>query len=118
MAGSVKTRSDPVPKYIMPDGSEPEYERILKQLQDFRNPLIGRSYYYIRSGKEFSNLCRIVHGRGKVYFHEIVNHRQHGISDEDINEAVRQCQDFPVLSGYYPISSHIEMKLRALIDFD
>jgi len=119
MAGSAQTKSgDPVPRYLMPDGSEPEYERILEQLQNFHNSLIGRSYYYLRNERDFSNLCRIVHGGGKVYFHEIVNHREYGISDDDIDVAIRQCPVTPVLPGYYPISSHIEMKLRALTDPD
>ena len=39
----------PLPQYIMPDESEPEYELILEQLQDYRKSLIGSSYYYIRA---------------------------------------------------------------------
>lgn len=110
------TGMDPLPRYIMPDESEPEYEIILKQLQDYRKSLIGKSYYYIRAGDEGCYLCRIVHGGGKVFFHEIVDHRQEGISDEDIEESVKMDTGSFTLPGHYHISPHIEMKLRALYD--
>ncbi len=102
----------------MPDGSEPEYEKILEELQNYRNSLIGRSYYYIRNRDESYFLCRIVHGGGQIFFHEIVDHRQHGISDDDIDDAIRQNENSQLVTGYFPISDHIEMKLRALTDFD
>ncbi len=79
----------PLPQYIMPVASEPEYELILEQLQDYRQSLIGTSYYYIKAGDERCCLCRILHGGGKVFFHELVDHERHGISDEDIEESVR-----------------------------
>jgi hypothetical protein len=46
----------PLPQYIMPDASEPEYPLILEQLQDYRQSLIGSSYFYIRAGEECNNL--------------------------------------------------------------
>jgi hypothetical protein len=107
---------DPLPRYIMPDESEPEYELILEQLQNYRKSLIGPSYYYIRANDERCCLCRIVHGAGKVFFHEMVDHRQHGISDEDIEESVKQDTGAFTLPGHYHISPHIEQKLRALYD--
>jgi len=106
----------PLPQYIMPDGSEPEYERILEQLQNYQNSLIGSSYYYVRADEENCSLCRIVHGGGKIYFHELVDHRKHGISDEDLEESVRQDTGSFSLSGYYPVSPLIEQKLRVLYD--
>jgi len=38
-----------VPRYIMPDTSEPEYEDILEQIQQYRKSQIGSSFYYIRA---------------------------------------------------------------------
>jgi len=102
----------------MPDGSEPEYKKILEELQNYRNSLIGRSYYYIRNRDESYYLCRIVRGGGTVFFLEVVDHWQHGISDEDIDEAIRQNESSQLATGYYPISAHIEMKLRAFTDFE
>jgi len=107
---------DPLPRYIMPDESEPEYEHILEQMQNYRKCLIGASYYYIRAGGEQSCLCRIVHGGGKVFFHEMVDHRQHGISDEDIEESVRLDSGSFTLPGHFHISPHVEQKLRVLYD--
>jgi hypothetical protein len=106
----------PLPQYIMPDESEPEYELILEQLKEYHNSLIGSSYYYIRAGDEHCCLCRIVHGGGKVFFHELVDHHKHGISEEDIEWSVKQDTGSFTLPGYYPISSHIEQKLRILYD--
>jgi hypothetical protein len=100
----------------MPDGSEPEYELILEQVQDYRQSLIGNSYYYIRAGDERYCLCRIIHGGGKVFFHELVDHDRHGISNEDIEESVRLDTGSFSLPGYYPISPHVEQKLRVLYD--
>ena len=106
----------PLPQYIMPDESEPEYELILEQLQDYRKSMIGSSYYYIRAGDERSCLCRIVHGGGKIFFHELMDHRKHGISDEDIDDSIRRDTGSFSLPGYYPISPHVEQKLRILYD--
>ena len=106
----------PLPQYIMPDESEPEYELILEQVQDYRQSLIGNSYYYIKAGDERCCLCRIIHGGGKVFFHELVDHDRHGISDEDIEQSVRMDTGSFSLPGYYPISPHVEQKLRVLYD--
>ena len=108
---------EPLPRYSMPDSSEPDYEEILEQVQEYQTSFIGNSYYYIRTDESYSSLCRIIHGGGRVFFHEIVDHRTHGISDEDLERAI--CEDFGIFSlpGHHPISPHIEMKLRALLDF-
>ena len=106
----------PLPQYVMPDASEPEYELILEQLQDYHKSLIGSSYYYIRAGDDRSCLCRIEHGGGRIFFHEMVDHHKHGISDEDIEMAIRRDTGTFALPGYYPVSSHIEQKLRILYD--
>jgi hypothetical protein len=106
----------PLPQYIMPDESEPEYELILEQMQNYRKSMIGSSYYYIRAGDERSCLCRIVHGGGKVFFHEMVDHHKHGISDDDINESVRLDNGTFSLPGHHSLSPHLEQKLRILYD--
>jgi hypothetical protein len=108
---------EPLPRYIRPDALIPEYEEILEQLHDYHRSLIGSSYYYIRAENERKSLCRIVPGAGKIFFHEIVNHEQHGISEEDLEAAVIQNTGSFSMAGYYPISSHIETKLRVLTDF-
>lgn len=106
----------PLPHYAMPDKSEPPYERILEQLQDCPNALIGSSYYYVRADEERCYLYRIIHGGGRIFFHEQVDYRKHGIDDEDIEESMRLGSGSFDSSGYYPISPHLEQKLRVLCD--
>ncbi|MFA5236487.1 MAG: hypothetical protein WC362_01360 [Methanoregula sp.] len=108
---------EPLPRYAMPDGSEPEYEAIIEQIQYQRKSMIGSSFYYIRAGvtDEFC-LCRIIPGGKKIFFHEIVDHQKYGISDEDMQEAVKYDTGTFTLPGHIHISPHIEQKLRALLD--
>lgn len=106
----------PLPRYSMPDESAPEYELILDELQDDRRSLIGSSFYYIKSDEIGFALCRIIHGGGKIYFHEIVDHPKYGISDEDIELSATLDPGTFALPGHYHISTLIEQKLRALND--
>ncbi len=79
---------EPLPRYTMADGSAPEYEAILQQIQNYHISMIGRSFYYIHAGQtDELSLCRIIPSGGKIYFHEIVDHRKFGISDDDMEEA-------------------------------
>jgi hypothetical protein len=110
--------AEPLPRYIMPDESEPEYAAILEQLEQYRNSQVGMSYYYIRAGENTNVLCRIIPGGKNVFFHEIVNHHQHGISDEDIEESVMRDTGAFTLPGHFHISPHIEKKLRSLLEFE
>jgi hypothetical protein len=105
---------EPVPRYINPDHSAPDYDAIMEQLQNYQASQIGTSYYYIRADENLCALCRIFSGGGKIFFHEIVNHEKHGISEEDILESVKQDPGLFTLPGHYYISPHIEAKLRAL----
>ncbi|WP_292423222.1 hypothetical protein [Methanoregula sp.] len=107
---------EPLPRYINPDTSIPEYEKILEQLQDYQSSLIGSSYYYIRAENDRMSLCRIMPGAGKLFFHEIVDHDKHGISEDDLEEAINHNTGSLSTPGYYLISPHIEMKLRVILD--
>jgi hypothetical protein len=107
---------DPVPRYIMPDASEPDYVAILEQLQEYQSSRIGSSYYYVHAGGESCSLCRIVHGGGKIFFHEVVDHEKHGISEDDLEEAIQQDTGILTIPSHHPISSHIESKLHAILD--
>ncbi len=106
----------PLPHYEMPDGSIPPYKEILEQVLQHENYQIGISYYYIHATDTDCHLCRIIHGGGKIYFHELVDHEKHGISEDDISEAVRLGSASFSIPDYYPISPHIEQKLRILTD--
>lgn len=105
-----------LPRYIMPDASPPDYEAILAQLQEYHSSLVGSSYFYIRADDMAPMLCRIVYGGGKIYFHEVVDHEKHSISEDDIEDAIRLDTGALTLPGHYLISPHIEMKLRTLYE--
>jgi hypothetical protein len=62
-------------------------------------------------------LCRILPGGGKIYFHEIVDHEKHGISEDDLEEAISLDTGLFSKPGYHPVSAHIETKLRVLLDY-
>ena len=118
MPTAKKTASiEPLPRYIMPDASVPAYDEILAQLQEYHRSLIGSSYYYVRTEKDRITLCRIMPGAGKLFFHEIVDHEKHGVSEDDLEEAVSLGEGSFTTSGYYPVSAHIETKLRVLLDY-
>lgn len=116
-AGSID--KEPLPRYAVPDQSEPEYEAILEQIQDQRKSMIGSSFYYIRA-KEADELClcRIVPSAGSIFFHEIVDHEKHGISYDDLEDAQRHDTGIFNLPNHYHISILIEKKLRTLLDAD
>jgi hypothetical protein len=107
---------EPVPRYIMPDQSTPNYELILEELHNHGRSQIGSSYFYIKKSDDWISLCRILYGGGKVFFHEIMDHQRHGISEDDIDQAVQQGASLTTLPDHYFISPHIEMKLQTLID--
>jgi len=108
---------EPLPRYIMPDASVPAYDEIMEQLQEYHRSLIGSSYFYVRTENDRISLCRIVPGAGKLFFHEVVDHEKHGISEDDLEEAVSQGEGSFTTPGYYPVSAHIETKLRVLLDY-
>ncbi|MGA2122418.1 MAG: hypothetical protein ABSG49_10330 [Methanoregula sp.] len=117
MSSVKKTVSiEPLPRYIMPDASVPAYDDILEQLEEYHRSLIGSSYYYIRTENDRKSLCRIMPGGGKIFFHEIVDHEKHGISEDDLEEAVSQGTGSFSTPGYYPVSAHIETKLRRVLE--
>lgn len=107
---------EPLPRYIRPDAAVPEYEEILAQLQEYHRSLIGSSYYYVRMENNMKYLCRILPGGGKIYFHEIVDHGKYGITEDELEEAVSLDKGSFSTPGYYPVSSHIETKLRVTLN--
>ena len=54
---SAKSDRKPLPRYAMPDGSEPEYGAILEQIQNYRKSMIGSSFFYIQARPGKSPAC-------------------------------------------------------------
>jgi hypothetical protein len=100
---------DTVPRFVMP---EPDYDYILEQLYESTTSPIGSSYFYLRVLGDSVSLCRIVHGGGQVFFHETVDHRKQGITDNDLDEAIQKDPGVFPAPGYHVISPHIEARLR------
>lgn len=105
-----------VPQYVMTDHSMPNYELILEELHNHGKSQVGSSYFYIKKIDDCCSLCRILYGGGKIFFHEVLDHDKHGISDVDIDQAVIQGSALVALPDHYFISPHIEMKLHTLIN--
>lgn len=107
--------SKAVPRYVMPDASVPACETILEHLCEHHNVCIGSSYYYISAyGKEHM-ICRIVYTNENISLHEILDHEQYGISEDDIMNAIRLDTGSIKLPNIYRISPHIETKLRIIL---
>jgi hypothetical protein len=92
-----------------------DYETVMDHLEEFGQPIIQSSYYFIRPGREDLNLYRLSIV-GNLYSCETVDHDSFGITDDDLEYAVSSSgEDFPY-EGYYPISVVIIRKLEALLD--
>jgi hypothetical protein len=92
------------------------YSEILEWLSDSRESYIGSSYYYIRSCSDNPTICRLNITGGSLYSQEVLDHNKYGISDEDLDEAILFREEEPEIPGHYPISIHIEKKLRTILD--
>ena len=98
---------------FIPGMAELDYDQILQQLAESATSRIGSSFFYLRSRGDNISLCRIVHGGGKIYFHEIMDHRQQGITDTELEDAVRSDRGIFSVPGYHVISLPIGTKLRS-----
>lgn len=98
------------------DEPESDLDMLFFQLQEYRKSLIGSSFYFIRADQPSPALCRLIYGGGRLYSTEILDHEQHGISDEDIEEAIKHDRESMNIPGHHHISPHIEKKLRVLFE--
>ncbi|HUK92999.1 MAG TPA: hypothetical protein VLU98_03070 [Methanomicrobiales archaeon] len=99
-------------------GAEPgvELEEFICCIREEIRAMVGGHYYFIQVEEECATLCRVplsAPGRAR---HEVMDHVQHGISDDDLLHALRILGAHCSQPGYYRISGHIEGKLRALLD--
>ena len=106
----------PLPRFV-PDMPEPDYDRILGHLAESAISRIGSSFFYLRTQGDHIALCRIMHGGGKIFFHETMDHRLQGITDCELEEAVRDDPGIFDGPGYHLISPQIEAKLRTWAAF-
>jgi hypothetical protein len=96
--------------------AESEFDQIIAHLSEYGTAMIGRSYFFIGSQGNYPSLYRAIVGYGRIYSSEVIDHHHYGISDDDIDHALRIAPPPCEIKGYYPISGHIEKKLRVLFD--
>jgi hypothetical protein len=75
---------------------------------------IGFHYYWIQRIQGFPELCRLAVRRDSLILYEVLQHDILGISDDDLEDAVRLANGELYLSRDYPISDHIKRKLQIL----
>jgi hypothetical protein len=94
------------------------YSIVLERVQKDRRALIGNNYYFIRVRESNPHLCRIPASPQKVPREETLDHECHGISGYELEDAVRKLVGDPCPVGCFPISGHIEHKIRVLLEFE
>jgi hypothetical protein len=96
--------------------AESEFDQIIAHLSEYGTAMIGRSYFFIRSQGDYASLYQTNVGYGRIYSSEVIDHHRYGISDDDIDHALRIAPPACEIKGYFPVSGHIEKKLRVLFD--
>ena len=101
---------------LLEEGGDPDLKEFMGGVEEDIRAMVGKHYYFIRVRGEGPALCRVpLFTKGKLPKY-VVDHIQHGISDEDLYHAIGVKEGNPSPEGYYKISDHIEGKLRALLD--
>ena len=101
---------------LLDEGAEPDLGDFMGGIEDDIRAMVGKHYYFIRVDVAGPALCRVpLFTKGK-FPREVMDHDQHGISDEDLYHAIGVKEGISSPQGYYRISDHIEGKLRALLD--
>jgi hypothetical protein len=98
------------------ESSGQELEEFVCCVKEEIRAMVGEHYYFIQVKEECAMLCRVpLFAEGRTR-HEVMDHVQHGISDDDLCHAIGVRGGNASPPGYYRISDHIERKLRALLD--
>ncbi|HUK38763.1 MAG TPA: hypothetical protein VLV30_06590 [Methanomicrobiales archaeon] len=115
--GNRRGRDSPSPdRRRNPGIPEQDLEEFICCIRHEVRALVGGHYYYLEVREECPCLCRVPHLAVELSAHEVIDHLMHGISDEDLDHALRMRAGRGYRPGYYEISDHIEKKLRALLD--
>ena len=118
-SGPKRRKQEPAREQGIPGGgrsSGGDLDEFMCCVREEIRALVGGHYYFIEVTEECTTLCRAPHHARDEIRHEVIDHLQHGISDEDLEHAVRMRKGHGFPPGYYEISDHIERKLRALLD--
>ena len=111
---------DLLPRYEYPGQLEEnipdllDYERMIEHLEEYGQPVIQSSYYFIRFHQGEYSLHRIMTA-GNLYSCGQVDHDEYGISDEDLEFAAGTPGEAFPFEGYFPVSGLIITKLEAIL---
>jgi hypothetical protein len=96
--------------------AESDFDQIIGHLSESGTIMIGPSYFFIRTQGNSASIYRTNISYGGIYSSEVFDHLSYGISDDDIDDALLVADPECEIQGFYPISEHIEKKLRILFD--
>jgi hypothetical protein len=85
----------------------------LERMGGDRRAAIGDFCYYITVLDDAAHLCRQPLEKSRRQDLEVVDHEHHGISNDELEDSVRKAAGDHLVEGHYPLSVHIEKKLRA-----
>jgi hypothetical protein len=101
---------------LLQEGGDPDLSAFMKGVEEDIRARVGSHYYFIRCGVGGPALCRVpLFTKGK-FPREVIDHAQHGVTEDDLYHALGVPEGSATVQGYYRISDHIEGKLRALLD--
>jgi hypothetical protein len=86
----------------------------LEETDIYASMLIGSHRYWIRVWGGITELCR--RKDDQLIAYEVLRHEQLGISDDDIEDAIRQANGEVTVNRDYPVSDHIRRKLQILYE--
>jgi hypothetical protein len=101
---------------LLEEGGDLDLKEFMGGVEEDIRAMVGKHYYFIRVGAEGPALYRVPLFTREKLPKYVMDHIQHGISDDDLYHAIGVKEGNPSLPGYYKISDHIEGKLRALLD--
>lgn len=100
------------PQYCLIKKAMPSYDLIWREPMDSSQIPEVFSQYFIRAEQGQGAVCGIRARNGSVMFYEIVDNLHAGISDEQIQEALRDPANACPLPGYYYLPREMAEKLR------
>jgi hypothetical protein len=98
------------------EGEDPDLQEFMRGVEEDIRAMVGKHYYFIWCGAGGPSLCRVPLFTKGTFPREVLDHSQHGISENDLFDALGEGEGHYEVPGYYRISDHIEGKLRALLD--
>ncbi len=85
------------------ESSEEEQKLLFERLEDDRQSRVGMNYYFIQVRDSVPSLCRIPAIPGNYCREEVLDHENHGISNSELEDAVRTMAGAQFQDGWYQL---------------